>query len=204
MNPLHKLAVRFDSDKAAHGYSEFYHKEFGPIRDEPVKLLEIGIWKGASLRMWLGYFGFGEIVGLDINECETTPDPRLTVLQGDQTDKARLREIGLEHGPFDIVIDDGGHTMDMQQTSLGVLFSFVKPGGVYIIEDLHTAFCRRSRYNKDNQITTLQMVLDYVKTRRIESPSISEEDRRFLNECIQECQIWQRGKSRLCCFRRKR
>ena len=45
----------------------------------------------------------------------------------------------LEYGnDFDIIIDDGGHTMKQQQISLGILFFAVKSGGYYVIEDLHT------------------------------------------------------------------
>ena len=181
-----------------------YEQLFNPIRLFDVKLFEIGILKGASLSMWRVYFPFGNIVGMDIDPCDVLlSPPRITILQGDQTDKERLTEIGETHGPFDIIIDDGGHTMYQQQTSLGVLFKFVKPGGFYVIEDLHTAFCRASRYNNPKQITTLQMVFDYMVHRKIDSPSITKEDQQFLNENIGMFQIWQRGRSKLCCFTRK-
>jgi hypothetical protein len=43
-------------------------------------------------------------------------------------------------GNFDIVIDDGGHTMNQQRVSLEKLWQIVKPGGYYFIEDLQTSF----------------------------------------------------------------
>jgi len=41
---------------------------------------------------------------------------------------------------FDLIIDDGGHTMDQQITSLKHLWKAVKPGGYYILEDLQTSY----------------------------------------------------------------
>ena len=43
-------------------------------------------------------------------------------------------------GPQDVIINDGGHTNMMQQTSLRVLFPYVRPGGIYILDDLQVSF----------------------------------------------------------------
>ncbi len=203
MNLLYDLAVAHGSDKATHGYTEFYDREFGSISNEEIRLLEIGIWKGASLKMWADYFPKGQIVGLDINKKKMNL-PRTTVVQGDQTNRRLLRKIGREHGLFDIIIDDGGHTMHQQQTSLGVLFKFVKPGGVYIIEDLGTSFTHSRTYNRNKQITTWQVVVDYLKRGRFQSPSITRVDQVLLKGRVQECLVWKRGRSSLCMFKRKK
>jgi hypothetical protein len=50
------------------------------------------------------------------------------------------RFVQLSGGNFDIILDDGGHTMQQQITSFTVLFPHVKSGGMYIIEDLHTSY----------------------------------------------------------------
>jgi hypothetical protein len=65
---------------------------------------------------------------------------RARVESGDETSPADLQRLGAMHGPFDAVIDDGGHSMKMQITALSTLWPYVRPGGVLIIEDLHTAF----------------------------------------------------------------
>jgi len=41
---------------------------------------------------------------------------------------------------IDIIIDDGGHTMNQIKTSFLELFDHVKEDGVYAIEDLHTCY----------------------------------------------------------------
>ena len=46
-----------------------------------------------------------------------------------------------ELGPFDVVIDDGGHTTGQQiQSFLHLYFSAMKTDGIYIVEDLHTNY----------------------------------------------------------------
>lgn len=68
---------------------------------------------------------------------------RTQVFVGDQANATFLRDFMAEttsNSLFDIIIDDGGHTMQQQITSLEVLWMAVMPGGAYIIEDLQTSF----------------------------------------------------------------
>ena len=48
--------------------------------------------------------------------------------------------MALYAGPFDIVIDDGGHFMDDIISSFKTLLPHVRAGGTYIVEDLHTSY----------------------------------------------------------------
>ncbi len=52
---------------------------------------------------------------------------------GDQQDLEFLADL-MEKTPggFDVIIDDGGHSMEQQQTSLMALWRHVRPGGVYM------------------------------------------------------------------------
>ena len=54
-------------------------------------------------------------------------------------DRTLLAEIA-RAGPYDIVIDDGGHVTGQQIVSLEQLFPAVRDGGFYVIEDTHTSF----------------------------------------------------------------
>ncbi len=202
---LHNIAAVCGTDKHRHGYCKLYDQELSSIRLNTVKLLEIGISKGFSLAMWAEYFPEGEIIGLDTTlQVDFAQHPRITVLEGDQADKDRLEEVGQKYGPFDVVVDDGGHEMHQQQTSLGVLFKYIKPGGIYVIEDLHLPHTWWGRkYNPTNQITTWELVANYKKNGTILSPSISEEDQQFLLDHIQKCDRWRWGGSRLCYFRKR-
>jgi hypothetical protein len=147
---LGALSVRFASDKwgALNWFTPHYEHHFARLRDLPVCLLEIGIGGyqdpaagGGSLLMWKHYFHRGQVFGLDIFPKPGLDAPRLRTLQGDQTDPSFLAALASEHGPFDVVIDDGSHVNDHILTSFHALFPHVRQGGVYVIEDLWTAYC---------------------------------------------------------------
>jgi hypothetical protein len=60
---------------------------------------------------------------------------------GDQSNPIDLNAIGKCSGPFDIIVDDGGHSRKQQLTSIVELGKYVKPnGGIYVLEDMMTAF----------------------------------------------------------------
>ncbi len=134
------LAAVYGSDKGAtaHQYVDLYEAHFRARRSDVRKVLEIGIYKGASLQMWRDYFPNAEVIGLDI-ESITTPGPRVSTVQGDQSDPellARLRAMG----PFDLIIDDGSHIAEHVRATFAGLFQSVVPGGTYVIEDMQTAY----------------------------------------------------------------
>ncbi|WFE62999.1 class I SAM-dependent methyltransferase [Micromonospora sp. WMMD714] len=148
---LGKLSVAYGSDKWAsfHWYTGHYEEEFARYRDRPVRLLEIGIGGfdgelgGASLKMWKKYFHRGLIHGLDLFDKSSLDQGRLTALTADQSDPAALVALAEEHGPFDIVIDDGSHENEHVRISFDALFPYVRPGGLYVIEDMQTSYLPR-------------------------------------------------------------
>lgn len=124
-----------------HGYSIFYEHYFEPLRDSPIRLLEIGVLDGRSLATWADYFPKAQLYGLDIDPaCARFAGPRTKIFTGSQTDRqllARVRDEVPEG--FDIIIDDGSHYVDHVITSFDELFPHLRPGGLYVIEDLHVA-----------------------------------------------------------------
>jgi len=145
---LRTIALEKGTDKeGAHSYADAYERHFGHLRSEPITLLEIGIGGyadpgrgGASLRMWKEYFPFARIVGLDIEDKSGLAEDRITILTGDQGDKEFLDRIALQHGPFDIIIDDGSHRSKHVIASFGALFPHLTENGIYAIEDLQTSY----------------------------------------------------------------
>ena len=78
------------------------------------------------------------IVGIDINpECLQFASSKSTIAIGSQVDKDFLKSVIQQHGPFDIIVDDGSHWPEHQRLSLEYLCHGVAPGGVYMIEDVH-------------------------------------------------------------------
>jgi hypothetical protein len=145
---LTAIGRHFGTDKAAvHGYTVFYDALLASWRDRPVKLLEIGIGGnedltagGESLRMWKEYFPHGQIVGMDIHDKTAHAEDRVHVVVGDQSDVALLTAINEEYGPFDVIVDDGSHVNGHVIVTFSALFPLLKPGGMYIVEDLQTSY----------------------------------------------------------------
>lgn len=127
--------------KWAH-YLDAYDRYFSTYRGTAVHMLEIGVFGGGSLAMWRKYFGAdATIYGVDLNpECATRADPPTQVRIGSQDDPAFLRGVAAEMGELDIVLDDGSHIGRHQEASFRTLFPLLKNGGIYAIEDLHTAY----------------------------------------------------------------
>jgi hypothetical protein len=124
----------------AHGYTPDYERWLEPMRNESLRMLEIGVWEGASLKSWYEYFPNATIFAYDILDAHRFDNDRIATFVGDQSDPADLaRFVEFSGGGFDIIIDDGSHKSMHQQASLAFLFPHLKPGGQYIIEDLHVA-----------------------------------------------------------------
>ncbi|CAH1789175.1 unnamed protein product [Owenia fusiformis] len=126
-------------------YFDIYHRHFARFRNKEMTMLEIGVRNGGSLKMWRDYFGPGaQIYGMDIiakskrfeNELEG-----VKIIIGDQGNPRFWTEALKTLPKFDIVIDDGGHTMNQLKVTFDHLYDHVKlDGGIYLAEDLHTAY----------------------------------------------------------------
>ena len=125
-----------------HHYFEIYHRHLQRFRGASPVVLEIGVYHGGSLQMWRDYFGPGvKLIGVDIDpRCRQFEDDATTILIGDQADRQFLAELRSRFPRIDVLIDDGGHAMPQQITTLGELYPHVQPRGVYICEDLHTSY----------------------------------------------------------------
>ncbi|GAA3967029.1 class I SAM-dependent methyltransferase [Actinomadura viridis] len=147
---LDRLALRHPTDKwgGIHWFTPHYERHLGPLRDQVVRVLEIGIGgyddlgeSGGSLKMWKHFFGRGLIYGVDLFDKSQCDEPRVRTLRGDQNDPDFLRRLGEELGPFDVVIDDGSHINEHMRTSFRELYPYLRNGGYYVIEDLWTSYC---------------------------------------------------------------
>jgi SAM-dependent methyltransferase len=123
-------------------YFPIYERHFARFVDRPVVLIEIGCGEGGSLQLWKQYLGpHARIVGLDIRpDCAALAEDQIEVRIGDQCDERFLRDVVDEFGPPDVVLDDGSHYMAHIAASFRCLYPLVDRGGVYMVEDLHTAY----------------------------------------------------------------
>ncbi|MDH3275798.1 MAG: class I SAM-dependent methyltransferase [Gammaproteobacteria bacterium] len=167
VNPLFDIFSADTNVHKWHHYFDIYTKHFGPYRDRPIKMLEIGVFRGGSLRMWKDYFHpDSTIVGIDIDKtCKDheIADRNVFVRIGSQADPRFLAEVNEEFGPFDIILDDGSHKTHHQNISFGALFrSALKDGGCYMVEDVHTNYWLKHVDSEDTFIDLSKQMVDML------------------------------------------
>ncbi len=125
-------------------YLPIYERALAHLQDREFTLMEVGIWKGDSLKMWRHAFPKATIIGVDLQEPEGfEPIPGVSIVTGDQSDPElflRIRHELAPHG-FDVVIDDASHSAGPTAAMLQAVFpGHLVPGGLYFIEDWGTGY----------------------------------------------------------------
>jgi hypothetical protein len=92
--------------------------------------------------MWQRYFGpLARIIGIDIDPaCKVHECPGVFVRTGDQSNELFLETVIAEFGVPDVVLDDGSHRMEHIAKSFHFFYPRMPKNGVYMVEDLHTAY----------------------------------------------------------------
>lgn len=174
---LEELFKETGSDKySLHRYFHYYDNWFFPFRDKDISMLEIGVLRGASLRAWEKYFpNFSNIYGLGYGLDEKTMNvwvhngtsERVKVLMGNQGKNETMKEIS-SVGPYDIIIDDGSHHPQHMIFSFFSLWTAVKPGGLYIVEDLETNYWEEGQRTYGYRLTGTGWNKNNPKTNAVE------------------------------------
>ena len=168
MSNLDLLAKKYGTDKSSdiHNYCDKYAKYFMFERYSTIKILEIGVLDGNSLKTWKEYFYNADIVGIDINpDCAQYAEEKINIEIGDQTDPVFLKSVIDKYGPFDLIIDDGSHINDHVVYTFKELFPTLKESGTYVIEDCHTSYYdyyNGGRYKPGTTIEYFKGVADEV------------------------------------------
>ncbi len=151
MTTLRDLAIKHGSDKAGHHeYCGHYQKHLQHLKHKDFTLLEIGIGGynfpdrgGAGLKMWHSFFSKAKIIGIDVYEkYQKMFDNfnRIQIFKGSQDNAEFLTQIIERVGVPEVIIDDGSHINDLTIKSFEILFPKLKPGGIYIIEDIESSW----------------------------------------------------------------
>ena len=206
VDELAALADRYGSDKGARGnnYARVYSELFRPLRDRPVRLLEIGLlcrgkgWDddasrdigqaiasdAPSLRMWVDYFPRAAIFGLDFNDFSQVRIERCRIFRGDSGRAEDLQAVlHSTSGSLDIIIDDASHLSRDQQAALGVLFPALTAGGIYAIEDLTY---QPPGLEPQDELKTLDLLRRAEVTGKFRSPHLSLQQSGYLEANVAE------------------
>lgn len=134
-------------------------------RSRPIRMLEIGVFHGGSLRMWREYLHPDSvIVGIDIDpNCKQFHDPEnnVHVCIGAQQDAMFLQNVNSEFGPFDVILDDGSHMTSHMVESFRSLFdSALAEPGAYIVEDVHSNYWKPYRDSSMSFVDFIAVLVD--------------------------------------------
>lgn len=203
---LDELGIHHGTDKATvypqggshHGYTIIYDKLLAHLRDEPIKMLEIGIkmegTPGAhSVRMWRDYFTKAELCTFDIADMSWMIDAeefggRVGFFLGDQSNRKDLTAMYKHYGdsPFDIILEDGSHVHAHQMINLGHTFPFVKSKGLYLLEDIsipdHPVCCIRND-------ETYRVLENFINTGKFITEQLTSEECAYLESNIESIKL---------------
>lgn len=141
------LLTRAGTKADAGAYGRNYERYFRPLRERPLRILEIGVGGyaspndgGETLRALKAYFPNAILYGLDVHDKKALEEPRISIFQGRQDDIECLKLIIERAGWFDIIIDDGSHKNADVITSFNVLFPHLSSNGIYCVEDTYFSY----------------------------------------------------------------
>lgn len=163
-NALDIIADKFGTDKKilCHGYTRAYDKFFSPIRNSVKNLIEIGIWEGASAKMWKEYFNNATIHCLDITKSSVDSIAGIERINGyhiNACDKQFWTSLNFK---AEIIIEDGSHIVEEQVKTLDLAWDSVLPGGYYVIEDTHSSFHDAYKQDTTNKIGFYSTVFNRI------------------------------------------
>lgn len=147
-------------------YLDVYERVLAPWRERPLTLVEVGVQNGGSLELWAKYFPNAmALVGCDVDErCRALrfDDPRVRLVIGAINSAASARAIEAHAPAFDIFIDDGSHVSPDIIAAFCNYFPLVRPGGLYIVEDLHCAYRHewQGGIARPNAVAFFKMLVD--------------------------------------------
>jgi SAM-dependent methyltransferase len=150
---------KYGSDKGSHNYTPLYSTLFKQRYDQPLRIFELGLGSnnidqlsnmgifgvpGASLRGWKRLFPHALVYGADIDRRILFEENRIRTFYCDQLDQSSIHELwskpDLKCGA-DIIIEDGLHTFEANLSFLEGSLDHLRPGGIYITEDIGWDTC---------------------------------------------------------------
>jgi hypothetical protein len=162
----HEINGQYESPFTLFGSDKDTRHSYGPLYLEAIKdiesprILEIGVGSvndypyagfpssaltpGGSLKAFRHLFPKALIVGIDIDPCSinTIKSNSFFGYIVDQTSDESLAQAKsqlINHGPFDLIIDDGFHDPHANIRTLKALFELLDQNGTYVIEDVHNS-----------------------------------------------------------------
>jgi hypothetical protein len=129
-----------DSDKAFwHGYIDFYESLFPKTINDLI--VEFGVFKGNSIKWLRRKYPSARIVGADILpvQPEWPSGDKIEYKRLDQGSEDDVQSFFREIDSPALIIEDGSHIPSHQSRCLRHGLNKLRPGGIYVVEDIHTS-----------------------------------------------------------------
>ena len=180
---LESIAIEEQTDKSelGHNYCNKYEFFLRKFKECPITLVELGVFKGASVRMWRSFFSKAKVIGIDIDEkCKEYGGNGIDIYIKDLSKDDSVNFVrGLQPT---IVIDDASHIWSHQLNALFKIYPSLPNGGVYIVEDVCTSFFPLASQYGDTEVSAYRIL--EVISRGVVSNSVfdteAEDVRRYM------------------------
>lgn len=121
-----------------HNYGAAYESlfpEWSPVNRNSVELMmEVGVADGSCLLAWRDIFPNALIVGMDVHHSDKAHGERIEFRIGDQRDRVDCEHVAAGR-QFDFILEDATHKLPNTLLTLFYLWPFVRPGGIYVVEE---------------------------------------------------------------------
>jgi hypothetical protein len=138
---LVEMADPKTTDKGTvHSYLEVYDELFAPRRYSARRVLEVGVLDGGSIWLWQQYFKSALVYAVDCSSCAKVPLPaeRVRLVHSvDAYTQGLVQSLSAaEPGGFDVLLDDGAHSLETIKFFASAYPRLLAPQGVLVIEDV--------------------------------------------------------------------
>ena len=196
---LEKLFNHFNCDKGkflsqsnnrikTHNYTPFYEKYFKNIKNNKIKILELGSHEGKGLAAFYFFFPNSSLFGANINPFQMNfQSCRIEEIFIDVSSKKTLKNF-CKHfkEDFDIIIDDASHNLADILLTLPLLFKKLNKGGFYVIEDINQFDVYKNLNPTNEKLTPIKILRNIQQKKEFNSEFITTDDVEYLRDNIAE------------------
>ena len=189
----------------AHGYAKFYEDYFKNIKDEKLKILEIGSFYGNASASLFFYFRNSFLYAGDIfPDLFRYKSKRVKNFFVNSSEEVSIKDnIVAKNIQFNIIIEDASHSFKDQIISLFLLFKSLESKGLFIIEELDFPDTRKDMNLKDEHPTLREILNKVKKSLDFNSEYISPEDKKYFMENFDTIEVFKGNFNEMAIIRKK-
>ena len=190
----------------AHGYGNFYEKYFKKIKEKNLNILEIGSFYGNASASLFFYFKNSFLYAADIfPDLFRYKSKRINNFFVDSSNELSIKKNIINIAiTFDIIIEDASHSLKDQIISLFLLFKKIKPGGLFIVEELDFPDTRKDM-NIYNEKPTLREIIEKIKKNEsFNSKYILPNDKKYFLENYSNIEIFKGNFNEIAIIKKKK